>query len=55
MKDNLLAWIERVSGRIHNWAWNERFKERDSETWIEGYNKHKKDYDQWKKEKCPHN
>jgi len=25
------------------------------ETWIEGYNKHKKDYDKWKKEKCPHN
>ena len=25
-------------------------KDRPKETWIEGYNKHKKDYDQWKKE-----
>ena len=26
-----------------------------SETWSEGYKRHKKDYDQWKKERCPHN
>ena len=25
------------------------------ETWIEGYNKHKKSYDKWKKMRCPHN
>ena len=25
------------------------------ETWIEGYNKHKKSYDKWKEERCPHN
>jgi len=25
-------------------------KDKTKETWIEGYNKHKKDYDQWKKE-----
>ena len=25
------------------------------ETWIEGYNKHKKNYDKWKNERCPHN
>ena len=25
------------------------------ETWIEGYNKHKKNYDKWKEERCPHN
>jgi len=34
---------------------NERKKDLPKETWIEGYNKHKKDYDQWKKERCPHN
>ena len=31
IKDNLLAWIERISGRIHNWAWDKRWKERDQE------------------------
>jgi hypothetical protein len=30
-------------------------KDRPKESWIEGYNKHKKDYDKWKKERCPHN
>ena len=25
------------------------------ESWIEGYNKHKKSYEKWKKERCPHN
>jgi len=30
-------------------------KDKTKETWIEGYNKHKKDYDQWKKERCVHN
>ena len=30
-------------------------KNQPKETWIEGYNKHKKDYDKWKKERCPHN
>ena len=34
---------------------NEMKKDLPKETWIKGYNKHKKDYDQWKKEKCPHN
>ena len=29
---------------------NEMKKDLPKETWIEGYNKHKKDYDQWKKE-----
>ena len=30
-------------------------RKRDVETWSDGYIKHKKDYDQWKKERCPHN
>ena len=30
-------------------------KDRPKETWIEGYNKHKKNYDKWKEERCPHN
>ena len=29
-------------------------KDRSEETWSDGYKKHKKDYDQWKKERCPH-
>ena len=34
---------------------NEMKKDLPKETWIEGYNKHKKDYNQWKAERCPHN
>jgi hypothetical protein len=34
---------------------NEMKEDLPKETWIEGYNKHKKNYDQWKKERCPHN
>jgi len=30
-------------------------KSRPKETWIEGYNKHKKSFDKWKEEQCPHN
>jgi len=30
-------------------------KDRPKESWIEGYNKHKKSFDKWKKERCPHN
>ena len=30
-------------------------KGRSEKTWIEGYSKHKKDYDKWKEERCPHN
>ena len=49
MKDAILAWIERTSGIIHNWAWNKRWKERGKkEDWIKGYR-------EWKKKKCPHN
>ena len=49
MIDNILAWIERTACRIQNWAWDKRFKDRDSDEWIKGYN-------EWKKKtKCPHN
>ena len=48
MKDKLLAWIERISGRLHNWAWDKRWKKRDSDEWIKGYR-------EFKKKKCPHN
>jgi hypothetical protein len=42
LKDSILNWIEKTSGRIHNWAWNKRFKERDPEEWIQGYREWKK-------------
>ena len=48
LKDNILRFIEVKSGRIHNWAWDKRWKERDSEEWTKGYR-------EWKKRKCPHN
>ena len=34
---------------------NEMKEDLPKETWIAGYNKHKKDYDKWKNERCPHN
>ena len=42
IKDSILNWIERVSGRIHNWAWDKRFKYRDPDEWIKGYKEWKK-------------
>jgi hypothetical protein len=48
IKDSIFNWIEQVSGRIHNWAWDKRWKERDTEEWIKGYR-------EWKKTRCPHN
>jgi len=48
IRDSILNRIEIVSGRIHNWAWNKRWKEKDPEEWIRGYRK-------WKKTRCPHN
>ena len=43
LKDNILRFIEVQSGKIHNWAWNKRFKYRDSDEWIRGYKEWKKD------------
>jgi hypothetical protein len=48
IKDLILNWIERISGRLHNWAWDKRWKKRDSDEWIKGYR-------EFKKKKCPHN
>jgi len=49
MKDKMLAWVERTASRVQNWAWDKRFKYRDQNEWIKGYN-------EWKKKtKCPHN
>ena len=47
IKDSVLNWIEKTAGKIHNWAWDKRWKERDSEEWKKGYK-------EWKKG-CPHN
>jgi len=48
IKDNTLRFIEVKAGQIHNWAWDKRWKERDSKEWMKGYR-------EWKKSKCPHN
>ena len=48
IQDSILHHIERVSGHIHNWAWAQRWKERDPNEWIKGYRK-------WKKTRGPHN
>ena len=48
MKDNVLRFIEIWCGRLHNWAWDKRWKERDHDEWKKGYR-------EWKKKKCPHN
>jgi hypothetical protein len=48
IKDSILNWIEKTSGRIHSWAWDKRWKERNSEKWM-------KEYREWKKTRCPHN
>ena len=48
LKDCILNWIEQWSGRLHNWAWDKRWKERDPKEWVKGYR-------EWKKTNCPHN
>ena len=48
LKDNILRFIEAGAGRIHNWAWDKRWKERDPDQWVKGYR-------EWKKTRCPHN
>ena len=48
LKDSILNWIEKTSGRVHSWAWDKRWKERDPEEWMKGYT-------EWKKTRCPHN
>tara|TARA_R110002020_G_scaffold32353_1_gene99602 strand:+ start:3049 stop:3285 length:237 start_codon:yes stop_codon:yes gene_type:complete len=34
---------------------NEMKKDLPKETWVKGYNRHKKNYNKWKEEQCPHN
>ena len=47
--DTIYRLIEVYAGKLSNWAWNKRWKERDKkENWIKGYR-------EWKKRKCPHN
>jgi hypothetical protein len=40
--DNILAWIERTSSKVHGWVWDKRWKHRDPNEWIKGYKKWKK-------------
>ena len=42
LKDSILNWIEKTSGRIYNWAWDKQFKYRDPDEWIRGYKEWKK-------------
>ena len=46
--DTIYRLIEVYSGKLHNWAWDKRWKDRDQEKWL-------KEYREWKKRKCPHN
>ena len=47
--DTIYRLIEVYAGRLSNWAWNKRWKERGKkEDWSKGYR-------EWKKRKCPHN
>ena len=48
LKDRCLHWIEKTSGQIHNWAWDQRWNKRNQKQWIKGYK-------EWKKTRCPHN
>ena len=34
MRDRILAFIERTASRIHSWAWDKRWKERDPNEWT---------------------
>ena len=44
IKDSVLNWIEKTTGKIHNWAWDKRWKERDPTEWV-------REYREWKKNK----
>ena len=46
--DTIYRLIEVYAGKLHNWAWDKRWKYRDQEKWLKGYR-------EWKKRKCPHN
>jgi len=42
IKDSILNWIEYTSSKIHNWASDKRWKDRDQTKWIKGYKEWKK-------------
>ena len=42
MIDYILHKIEKISGFLFNWAWDQRFKNRDPNEWL-------KEYKEWKK------
>ena len=42
LKDSILNWIEKTSGLIYNWAWDQRWNKRSQKEWIKGYNEWKK-------------
>ena len=42
LKDSILNWIEYTSSKIHNWASDKRWKDRDQTKWIKGYKEWKK-------------
>ena len=41
-RDSILNWIEKTSGKIYNWAWDQRWNKRDRDEWIKGYKEWKK-------------
>ena len=42
IKDWILQIIERGSIRLHCWAWDKRWKDRDHDEWVKGYKEWKK-------------
>jgi len=47
-KDHCLHWVEKTSGKIHNWAWDKRWKHRDPNEWVKGHKKWKKEHESTK-------
>jgi hypothetical protein len=42
LKDSILNWIEKTSGLIYNWAWDQRWNKSNRDEWIKGYKEWKK-------------
>jgi hypothetical protein len=42
IKDSILNWIEKTSGLIYNWAWDQRWNKSNRDEWIKGYKEWKK-------------
>ena len=43
--DSILAWIERASSIVNSWARDKRWKSRDPNEWVRGYNKWKEEHE----------